>query len=219
MPPPAHWLTRPPVSLPDDWRERCRLACAAPACPTPPAGLPLWIFLQWLADERGLLLHGSQRPGIRRFEPRTPNDKSPDEFSKQTAVYASSDALWAMFYALTLGYPGRNMLNAALQDRDGQGWGPMRYFFSLSHGPDFPFGPGTVYLLPRAGFSRMPPYGWPGVGEVLEPQWASVEGVEPVASIPVVPADFPLLQQVRRHDNDAVQVRAQADPWAFPWLD
>ncbi len=211
------WLRAPEVPLPRDWRDRCVAHAALPGDLTAPPGVPAWVFLQWLADERGVLLHGTGDARIERFEPRTPNDKSPDDFSKRTAVFASSDAIWALFYAVALNYPGRNMLNMAVQDAVGAGWGAMRYFFSLSHGPAVPFRAGHVHLLPREGFERMPPYDWPGVGRVLEPQWASAAPARSVGRLAVSPADFPLLASVRRHDNAAVQRRAQADPWGFPW--
>ncbi|OLV18092.1 hypothetical protein [Deinococcus marmoris] len=106
-------------------------------------------------------LHGSQQGGISSFEPRTPSDRSPDDFSKRTGVYAASVGLWAMMYALK-GSRVRRILNMALQLADGPGWTPMRYFLSFAsdsptpeHGRDL-LSPGFVYVLPRDGFEQMP---------------------------------------------------------------
>jgi hypothetical protein len=35
----------------------------------------------------------------------------------------------------------------------------------------------------------------------------------------VEPEDFPLLGQIRGHDDEATFARARADPDGFPWLD
>ena len=63
----------------------------------------------------------------------------------------------------------------------------------------------------------MPPYLWPDVGEVREPQWLSSNPVNPVLRVPMLPADFPL--PVRTHHADTIDARCEADPWGFPWLD
>lgn len=45
---------------------------------------PRWQFICHIADNRGLILHGSQNSRIARFEPRKSNDVHP--FSDQEAV-------------------------------------------------------------------------------------------------------------------------------------
>ena len=83
-----------------------------------PGGMPRWLFLRWL-ERQGCLLHGSQQSDISEFEPRSPHDLSPDEFSKRPGVFASSDALWALMYALRDRTRVTRMLNMALQIHDG----------------------------------------------------------------------------------------------------
>ncbi len=184
--------------------------------------LPRWVFLAWLA-RRGWLLHGSSRADITCFEPRTPEDLSPDNFSKRTAVFAASDGVWATMYALRNRTRTQRMLNMALQLREGRAWSPTRYFLSLAPvDPGVTDGrtllqPGSVYVLPPGGFEQMPAYSWPGVGDVLEPHWASPQSVEPVMCIPVSPDDFPL--PVKIHDAARVDVLSRRDPWGFPWLE
>ncbi|WP_184026407.1 hypothetical protein [Deinococcus budaensis] len=186
------------------------------------AGAPRWLLLDGLAG-KGHLLHGSSRGDLSAFAPRTPHDLSPDEFSKRTGVFAASDGLWAMMYALRDRSRAARMLNMALQvQQPGGEWSSMRYFLSLA--PRDPavtdgrslLSPGFVYVLPRAGFEQMPPYDWPGLGTVREPHWVSPDGVRPLLCVPVTPADFPL--PVRRHDAARVDALCAADPWGFPWL-
>lgn len=186
-----------------------------------PEGLPRWVFLEWLARE-GWLLHGSARGDLTLFEPRTPHDLSPDEFSKRTGVFAASDGLWALMYALRDRSRVRRMLNTALQVWEGDRWSLTRYF--LSFAPRDPgvkdgralLAPGFVYVLPQGGFEPMPPYEWPGLGRVREPHWVNPNPVGPHLCVPVSPADFPL--PVRVHDAARVDALAQRDPWGFPWL-
>ena len=45
--------------------------------------------------EREVLLHGARTAGLTALVPRTPQDHSRDEYSKQTAVYATdSSGVW-----------------------------------------------------------------------------------------------------------------------------
>src|SRR5512139_2044922 len=60
--------------------------------------IPKWQFLCYLADQQGVVLHGTGEPNIQVFEPRLSNDLN--EFGAQTAVYAAGDGLWAMFFAI-----------------------------------------------------------------------------------------------------------------------
>lgn len=187
-----------------------------------PESVPRWVFLEWLT-RRGWLLHGSNRADLSYFEPRTPKDLSPDTFSKRNAVFAASDGVWAMMYALVNRAQIKRVLNMALQVREHDSWSSMRYFLSLA--PRDPgvtdgrslFQEGSVYVLPPHGFEQMPAYHWPGLGDVLEPHWANPQPVRPIMRVPVSPDDFPL--PVRIHDAVRVDVLSQTDPWGFPWLE
>lgn len=55
--------------------------------------VPKWVFLDWLCQAKGLLLHGSVNPNIAVFEPRDPDAKDDDAFSQQKAVFAASDGI------------------------------------------------------------------------------------------------------------------------------
>lgn len=182
---------------------------------------PKWIFLCWLTDVKGLLLHGSDNPEIKEFQPRNPNDRSADDFSKQTAVFATSDGIWAMFYAIIARkrYP-LTMLNAALQFEIAAGrFSQMHYFFSVTEEilKLRPWREGFVYVLPRDGFQQQPIYEL-GLRRVLEPHWASLKPVKPLAKLKVSPSDFPYLDKVRGHNDDYIREAAAKDPFGFPWL-
>jgi len=219
----APWLWSAPSVVVDEATEAAFTAAfAGRDASRLPAGVPRWVFLEWLV-RRGWLLHGSNEAGITRFEPRAPYDASVDDFSKRTAVFASSDGVWALMYALRDRARVRGMLNAAMQLWEGERWSGMRYFLSLApreggvtDGRAL-LRAGSVYVLPAGGFERMPPYAWPGVGEVLEPHWANPEPVRPVWCVRVSAVDFPL--PPRSHDADRVARLSRRDPWGFPWLD
>ena len=51
---------------------------------------------------------------------------------------------------------------------------------------------------------------------VLHAPAASLEPVEPLAKLPVEPADFPL--RIRGYDLTTQLARIEADPGGFPWL-
>jgi hypothetical protein len=182
--------------------------------------VPTWKFLCWLVERRNLLLHGTSDPGIGLFEPRRPKDGSVDEFSKQTAVFAASDGIWPIFYAvLDRSTPGVHILNAALRFESQGRLSPVHYFFSVAARAlrDNPWTEGVVYVLPRQGFVQQPPYRMGG-RTVHEPHWACPWPVQPLAKIRVLPLDFPFLDQVRGHDEARIAEQSAVDPDGFPWI-
>ena len=218
-----HWLPRPSLVLAPSTVAMFEAAydqvlLADGGAVDPPA--PTWAFLCWLTDKKRLLLHGTADSGIRCFEPRTPRDYSADAFSKQTAVFAAGDGIWALFYAIVERQPAMRFLNGALQFVDPAGeLSDMHYFFSVTREllPAQPWRDGSVYILPREGFTQQAPYELAG-RKVHEPQWAAPSAVKPLARLRVTPRDFPLLDSVRGHDPFEVDLRAAADPDGFPWL-
>ena len=164
---------------------------------------PKWQFLCHAADHRGLALHGSGQPDIAEFEPRQPSDLT--DFGNQKAVYAAADGLWAMYFAIVDRdrYP-LTLMNGCIrvQDTAGSISGPL-YFFSVSQSarPAEPWRSGTVYLLPSATFAQQPPMPFHGA-QVHIAQLASPEPVRPLARLAITPEDFPLLQQIRGHDDE-----------------
>ncbi|MFC4455124.1 hypothetical protein [Deinococcus sonorensis] len=187
-----------------------------------PPDAPRWVFLQWLADN-GWLLHGSPTAGLHELRPRDVEYNQPDEFSNTRGVYAASDGIWAMMYALkSPRVHGQSDMGLRVRLPDGR-WSDMHYFLSVApHEPDTStgrdlLGPGVVYVVSREGFTPSPPYDHPGLGFVQEAHWVNPGAVIPVLAVPVVPDDFPLPVYV--HDADVVMARSSSDPWGFPWLD
>ena len=224
---PDYWLPRPEFELSDEVRLElnhlytAHIESGQGDWLSAPLPVPRWVLLNWLADEKGLLMHGSGDPDITLFEPRTPDDRSPDEFSKQTAVFAAGDGIWSIFYAIIdrHRYPLR-MMNGVVQFKISGHYAPIRHFFSLT-GTALkrePWREGAVYVLPRTGFERNVPFELGGRVS-LEPQYANPEHVAPLAKVHVSPADFPFLRHIRGHDDEEVAMKAAEDPHGFPWLE
>ena len=178
---------------------------------------PKWQFLCHLADHHDIALHGSGDPNIALFEPRQSNDLN--EFGNQKAIYAASDGLWAMFFAIVDRERVTSITNACIRlaDEAGTLHGPY-YVFSVSQSalPTQPWRTGTVYLLPRSTFTLQPPMSF-GSNQVHIAQLASFVPVQPVAKLTVTPEDFPFLMQIRGHDDQRLQEYATALQTGAPW--
>ncbi|WP_346111058.1 hypothetical protein [Nonomuraea maheshkhaliensis] len=212
---PAHWLPRPSFS-PDDETLAGFASLLADAIaqgpdePIPYAlAAPKWQFLSYVAEQAEYVLHGSNDPSIERFEPRRSYDG--DAFGDRTAVYAASDGIWPMFYAILNRDRPLSMVNSC-SDIAGETY----YYFSVSR-PVLdlhPWQEGTIYLLSADGFEHQPP-----IRGARQRQVAKLTPAEPVAKIRVTPEEFPFLKDVRGHDDAVVRARSAADPDGFPWID
>lgn len=181
---------------------------------------PKWQFLCYLCDHKPILLHGSGRPDIRVFEPRQPDDVS--EFGSRRAVFAASDGIWPIYFAVMDRDGGvTSLVNACVSviGADGTRCGPY-YFFSINAdaAPRRPWRRGTIYLLPRDTFEQQAPQPY-GTGQAEIAQWASPVPARPIARLPVEPGDFPFLEHLYTHDPRVMRERAARDPAGFPWLD
>jgi hypothetical protein len=222
---PDYWLTRPSVEHEEETQkafdELFQSSLRPGECPTIPFDLPWpkWQFLCYLADHHNLALHGSGDPDIAMFEPRQSNDLN--EFGNQKAIYAASDALWAMFFAVVDRGRVGSITNACvrLSDEAGNVQGPY-YVFSVSRSalPSQPWRTGTLYLMPRDSFTTQPPMAF-GPYQVHIAQLASFVPVQPLAKITVTPEDFPFLMQIRGHDDQRLQEYATALQTGGPWPD
>jgi hypothetical protein len=220
---PDYWLPRPSANLDESARmafnELLDTTLRMGGCPTIPFTLPWqkWQFLCHLADHHDIALHGSGNPNIALFEPRQSNDLS--EFGNQKAIYAASDGLWAMFFAVVDRDRVMSVTNACvrLADKTGTLQGPY-YVFSISQSalPSQPWRTGTVYLLPRRTFTVQTPLPF-GSYQVHIAQLASFVPVQPLAKLTVTPDDFPFLSQIRGHDDERLQEYATALQTGAPW--
>ncbi len=220
---PDYWLTRPDGHVDEKaqiaFDELLDTTLSMGNCPTIPFTLPWpkWQFLCYLADHHDIALHGSGNPHIAVFEPRQSNDLS--DFGNQKAIYAASDGLWAMFFAIVDRDRVKSVTNACVRLADEMGTlqGPY-YVFSISQSalPSQPWRTGTVYLLPRRTFTVQPPLPF-GSYQVHIAQLASFVPVQPLAKLTVTPDDFPFLSQIRGHDDERLQEYATALQTGAPW--
>lgn len=220
---PDYWLSRPSPNVDESARiafdELLEKTLQIGDCPTIPFNLPWpkWQFLCHVSDHHDIALHGSGNPNIVLFEPRQSNDLH--EFGNQKAVYAASDGLWAMFFAVVDRDRVSSITNACVRlvDPTGTVHGPY-YVFSVSRSalPTQPWRTGTVYLLPRRTFTIQPSITF-GSNEVHIAQLASFEPVQPLAKLTITPEDFPFLQQIRGHDDQRLQEYATALQTGAPW--
>lgn len=220
---PDYWLTRPTASFDTEaqqaFDELLATTLRTGGCPSIPYTLPWpkWQFLCHLADQHAIALHGSGDPNIALFEPRQSNDLN--EFGNQKAIYAASDGLWAMFFAIVDRQRVTSITNACvrLADETGMLHGPY-YVFSVSQTalPNRPWRTGAVYLLLRETFVDQPPLAF-GSNQVHIAQLASFVAVQPLAKLSVTPEDFPFLMQIRGHDDNRLQEYASALETGAPW--
>ena len=93
---------------------------------------PKWQFLCYLCDHKEIVLHGSGQPDILEFEPRQSNDIA--EFGNRRAVYAASDGIWPIYFAVIDRDGGvTSLVNscARVVGSDGSRSEPY-YFFSIN---------------------------------------------------------------------------------------
>ena len=152
-------------------------------------------FLRYLAAHKNVLLHGSNRSGIDTLLPREHTDYAG---KPRTAVFASGDGVWPLFFAVLdqTNYRG-SLRNGCFVVTDPKGTEERFYFFSLSAAlwEQQPWTKGMIYVLPRDPFQKT------STGTVRFDEWACEEPVRPLGWLPVSPADFPLLHRVTPHDE------------------
>jgi hypothetical protein len=220
---PDYWMTRP-SGEPDegarrDFDELLDKSLRTDECLTIEYNLPWpkWQFLCHAADHHNMAVHGSGNPDIAVFEPRQSIDLN--DFGNQKAIYAASDGLWAMFFAIVDRERVGSITNACirLEEENGMVSGPL-YVFSVSHTalPNQPWRKGTVYLLPRKSFTAEP-IGAFGPNKIHIAQLASFEPVQPLAKLTVMPEDFPFLKQIRGHVDQRLQEYADALQTGGAW--
>ncbi len=215
---PSYWLTRPKYDLTQDQDVlEKNLSTALEQGFLGETPIPKWAFLIWLTHHKNYLVHGTGNSSIQTFEPRQADDAN--WFGNQNAVYAASDGIWAMFYAI-LDRPRipMSISNAAIQIA----LEPPQdiYFFSVQDTAleQKPFRTGRVYVLPKQGFTQEAKDQRDGV-TYQGHHWANLNPVKPLFSIQVDPTDFPFLEQIRAHNNEILWKKVEANPNGFPWLE
>jgi hypothetical protein len=146
-------------------------------------------FLHYLVEHRRALVHGSTRPDIELLEPRAESDNAGRVIH---AVFAASDGVWPMFFAILDRKPYPFSVNNGCRREPG---GKV-YYFSTSTLDDQPWTDGMMYILPRDSFGQIS-----DADRNPTEQWMSRSPVRPLARLAVTPADFPFLQDVQYHDH------------------
>ncbi|REK77024.1 hypothetical protein [Paenibacillus paeoniae] len=145
-------------------------------------------FLHYLSMRYQVLFHGSNARDIQEFTPR-PQTIYTGQLTE--AVFATSDGIWPIFYAVfnRMKLQG-NFRNGCIVCR-----GQRYYFFSLSEETyhNDPWCEGVVYVLPRNSFKKQ------GKGLLVFDEWTSIEPVKPLFHIRVKPLDFVYLHEVSKH--------------------
>lgn len=156
---------------------------------------PKAAYLQWLAGNRDVMFHGSRRPSLPLLGV---NRESSDlgEFGNQRAVYASSDPIWAMYFAvLNRANPNfRGTHNGCLVVKSSRRSYTPRYFFAVNEEAvtESLWSPGWMYILLKKGFESDQLVG----GVIDTAHWISREAVKPLAILPVDPNDFPFRDNI-----------------------
>lgn len=144
-------------------------------------------FLRRLGEARGVVFHGSQRNDLVELSTER-RSRDATAWGDQQAVYASSDPVWAIYFAVLRRDNGwRGTRNGSL------GVGGRRfYFFAHNRGSQSPqrFGPGSLYILPPDSFVAEQ-------GLMDTAHLVSRTPVRPLARIDVTPEDFPFRDRIR----------------------
>jgi hypothetical protein len=158
---------------------------------------PKYEFLDYLVNYRQLLLHGSNNAGIEILMPlRLSTDSR--EWANRKAIYACSDAIFPIFYAIL----NRKVYSASLiadtfvVRRDST----VNRFYHFAIAPEMlerrPWTGGMVYIVARDSFEQLR-----NEAREMVDEWASRAPVPVLAKLAVSPADFPYLNDVQAHEN------------------
>jgi hypothetical protein len=152
-------------------------------------------FLRWLAENRPVVFHGSPRDDLRELSTERQSWDA-TAWGNQRAVYASTDPVWAIYFACLRRDRGWRGTRNGSMGKAGRPLYPRWYFFAHNRGSASPdrFGPGSLYLLsPRTFVADEPLAG----GAIDTAHLVSHEPVRPLARVDVTPADFPFGHRIR----------------------
>jgi hypothetical protein len=191
----------PPVVGPEAEAGFAAAADALLAGETTEVPEPRLDFFRWMAENRDVVFHGSPRDDLQELstERRSRDTKA---WGNQQAVYASTDPVWALYFACLRRDRGWTGTRNGSMGRVGGPLYPRLYFFLHNRGSASPerFGPGSLYLLPPTSFVADEPL----AGGIDTAHLVSREPVRPLARLDVTPADFPFRDRIRYYrDGEA----------------
>jgi hypothetical protein len=155
-------------------------------------------FFRWLAEHRDVVFHGSARDDLRELSTDR-RSRDTTAWGNQQAVYASTDPVWAIYFACLRRDRGWTGTRNASLGRAGGPLYPRRYLFAHNRGSASAdrFGAGSLYLLSPLGFVSDEPV----AGAIDTAHLVSREPVRPLARIDVTPEDFPFRSRIRYYRN------------------
>lgn len=151
-------------------------------------------FLRWLAQNRPVVFHGSPRDDLNELSTER-RSRDTTAWGNQQAVYASTDPVWAIYFACLRRDEGWTGTKNGSMGQAGGPLYPRRYFFLHNRGSASPnrLGPGSLYLLSPSGFVADEPL----AGAIDTAHLVSREPVKPLARLDVTPDDFPFADRIR----------------------
>lgn len=175
--------------------------------------LPRWVFLEYLTRHCGVVLFGSNDPGLTRLEPIV---LAPSVRGLDTPRYFGFVDSMRPIYQAIVDLSRLQRKNQLAQVAIAQiGKESSRFYFGLDYRalPQAPWRRGTMYLYAR---TDLPPgFDLPdsSVRAAVAPQL-----IRPLAKLAVAPWDWPLLGRVHGFDVEAHQARARNQSENFPWV-
>jgi hypothetical protein len=194
----------PPAVAPEAEAEFAAAADALLAGEPATVPEPRVDFLRWLAENRPVVFHGSPRDDLSELSTER-QSRDTTAFGNQQAVYASSDPVWAIYFACLRRDGGWTGTRNGSMAKAGGPLYPRHYFFLHNRGSASPdrLGPGSLYLLPPRTFVADEPLG----GVIDTAHLVSHEPVRPLARLDVTPEDFPFRDRIRYYrDGEPIWV-------------
>ena len=147
-------------------------------------------FFRWLGANRDVAFHGSPLADLTELSTER-KSRDATAWGGQTAVYATTDPVWALYFATLRRDNGWTGTRNGTMDLGG---GRRRYFFVHNRGSASPqrFGAGTLYVLPPDTFEAEPPL----AGVIDTAHLVSRVPVQPLARVAVTPEDFPFRDRI-----------------------
>jgi hypothetical protein len=150
---------------------------------------PKYLFLNYIIENKNVLVHGSNNSDINKLEPRAQllaNNKP------VKAVFAASDGIWSLFFAVInrKEYMG-SLRNICLTIPTKKG---IKRYYYFSVNKEFKgkyWTDGILYILPKKPFKQG------GIND----EWICENNVKPLAKMSVTPEDFPFLEKVYKHNQ------------------
>lgn len=153
--------------------------------------IPKYKFLHYLALTGDFVFHGSNNAQIETFEPR---EQTLFNSKPTKAVFASSEPIWSMFYAVF----DRSKLVGGFRNGCLVNKKKKYHYYSLNKSTmeKDPWTSGKLYILPKEKFARS------DHSKTHFDEWICHDVVKPISELEVHPDDFYFKDQVSVHKKD-----------------